>query len=84
MSEMKFMVICGVCGGEFQHGPHFYDGDHLDAYGINACSTCTNLNHDGWAPHLEPVLKAALKNNGLSEPTRLPNGLLPCNPRPQT
>lgn len=79
MRKGKAIVFqCDVCGSDYQSGPHRYEGHRLHLYGdIWCCDTCWKGNHDGWAPHYEPVLLEHLRRQGLPEPPRLPNGLLP-------
>jgi len=74
--QLKFK--CDVCGRDYVHGPHRYEGHKLFLYGgAFACDTCWNGNHDGWAPHYEEALLALLKAHNLPAPPRLENGLLP-------
>lgn len=77
MTEPKFMCRCDTCGGQFQFGPHIYDGKHIDAYGITVCMGCYRGNWDGWAPHYEPVITRNLKEHGLPLPKRNEKGWLP-------
>ena len=80
MNEQKIMCECDVCGQQYQHGPHRYEGHKLELYGgIFCCDTCWNGNWDGWAPHHEPILRNHLTAKGLSKPLRNEKGLLPRN-----
>lgn len=79
MKEQEMMCECGVCGRQYQHGPHRYEGHKLELYGIFCCDSCWVANWDGWAPHYEPVLLGHLKANGLPDPARNEKGLLPRN-----
>jgi hypothetical protein len=78
MTEDRFMFKCGLCGRSYQHGPHRYEGHRLKPYGnLFACDPCWQGNHDGWAPHYEPVLLAELQRQGLAVPPRNAKGFLP-------
>jgi hypothetical protein len=80
MTKEKFMFSCDVCGNQYQHGPHRYEGHKLRIYGdIFCCDLCWEGNWDGWAPHYEDVLLKHLKEKGLPEPKRNEQGLLPRN-----
>jgi hypothetical protein len=41
------------------------------------CRSCYAGNWDGWAPHYEDDLLEHLEAEGIDEPERLENGLLP-------
>lgn len=75
-NQLKFK--CDVCGRDYVHGPHLYEGRKLHRYGgAFACNSCWVGNHDGWAPHYEPKLLELLSHHRLPVPQRLANGLLP-------
>jgi hypothetical protein len=73
----KFMVACGICGAQFQFGPHRYDGRHISTYKLTVCGSCYDANWDGWAPHWEPILIKHLNTNGIPIPSRNSKGWLP-------
>lgn len=74
------MQKCIVCGQQYQHGPHRYEGHRLELYGnIFCCDACWQTNHDGWAPHYEEVLLEHLKSTDLPIPLRNSKGWLPRN-----
>ena len=78
MIEDKFMFKCDVCGKEYQHGPHTYEGHRLKLYGdIFCCDTCWEANWDGWSPIYEARLLKHLKQKGLPVPQRNEKGWLP-------
>jgi len=56
MNKDKFMLRCPLCYGEFQFGPHRYDGTTIPRYQITVCNSCYQGNWDGWAPHYEKQL----------------------------
>ncbi|KAA5803884.1 hypothetical protein F1654_08795 [Alkalicaulis satelles] len=80
IEEFKYMLPCPICGGQFQCGPHRYEGHTLDVYRVHVCGGCELGNHDGWGREHEAKLIALCERNGESIPERLPNGLLPFNP----
>lgn len=71
------MYSCDVCGGQFQIGPHVYDGRYIQAYRIKACNGCCRGNWDGWAPQFEAAVTANLVREGLPLPKRNAKGWLP-------
>jgi hypothetical protein len=71
------MFDCQVCGKRYQMGPHRYEGRPLSGYGVTVCLSCYEGNHDGWPPYREQGLRAVLEEQGIEEPPRLANGLLP-------
>lgn len=78
MSQERIMSNCDICGNSYQHGPHRHEGHRLHLYGeIMACDSCWRGNHDGWAPHREPILLAHLQRQGLPVPARNDKDLLP-------
>lgn len=77
MSEEKVMLACDMCGKNYQHGPHQYEGHNIPLYGISVCESCWRGNWDGWAPHLEDQLLSHLKKNGLPIPPRNSKGWFP-------
>ena len=77
MTEHKVMEKCELCGGQYQHGPHLYEGERSKLFDMVVCSTCWESNWDGWAPHLEQILLAHLKTKGLPAPERNAKGLFP-------
>ena len=79
MNDQKIMCECGVCGCQYNHGLHSYEGHKLELYGIFCCNICWVANWDGWNPHCEVVLLQQLKAKDLPQPTRNANGLLPRN-----
>lgn len=74
------MYRCFTCGGEFQFGPHIYNGKHIAAYNLTVCLSCYDGNWDGWAPHCEAKILAHLKDNDLKAPARNEGGYLPRHP----
>ncbi len=77
MSEKKFMDKCFICDGQFQMGPHVYDGRYIKSYNISVCMSCYEGNWDGWAPPYEQRLIDHLKEKGLPIPSRNAKDLLP-------
>ena len=78
MSTENLNFKCDVCGREYTHGSHRYDGHKLLLYGgVFACDPCWMGNHDGWAPHLEERLLELLNEKKLPVPPRIANRLLP-------
>ena len=73
----KIMLSCATCGQQFQFGRNIYDGKFIPIYNITVCRTCYNSNHDGWAPHYERKILMHIKEEGISEPKRNKDGLLP-------
>ena len=51
---IKIMIPCGLCGGEFQFGPHRYAGRPVASWGISVCDTCESMNWDGIVPQQHP------------------------------
>ena len=71
MTTNNFMFTCDVCGKQYQHGPHQYEGHRLSLYDdISCCEVCWKLNCNGWAPQYEIALLAQLKRNDLHMPPR--------------
>ena len=70
MNKDRFMFTCPLCGNEYQHGPHLYEGHNLKLYGIWVCNNCYEFNWDGWTSHNEEKLLKILKENGLPTPER--------------
>lgn len=68
---------CFLCPNSFKFGPHEYNGKLLSGYGVMVCRSCYSGNWDGWAPHYEEDLLEHLEDEGIDEPERLENGLLP-------
>lgn len=78
MSGKPIMFDCDICQQRYEQGPHRYEGHKLHRYGgIIACDMYWKSNHDGWTPHLEPILLAHLERAGLPVPDRNDAGLLP-------
>ncbi len=76
----KTFLTCPLCGNEFQHGPHRYEGHRLTLYeGIFCCNYCWEGNWDGWGPDHEEFLIKLLEEKGLPIPERNEEGLLPRN-----
>ena len=71
------MSRCPLCYGEFQFGPHKYDGTTIPPHKITVCNSCYKSNWDGWAPHYEETLIGSSKANNLPIPERNPKGWLP-------
>lgn len=72
------MFKCAVCGDEYQHGLHIYEGHKLELYGgVFCCDSCWKGNWDGWAPHYEGALLEYLKHKGLPVPDRNAKDWLP-------
>ena len=68
---------CFLCANSFKFDSHEYNGKRLKGYGIMVCRICYTGNRDGWAPHYEDDLLEHLEAEGIDEPERLENGLLP-------
>jgi len=66
-----------MCGGEYQFGPHKYEGRSIPRYKVKVCDICYNANWDGWAPEYENKLIAHLKKVGLPIPERNEKRWLP-------
>lgn len=77
MYKEKFMYDCGICGLEFQFGPHIYNGKHIASYQLTVCKGCWDGNWDGWGNTAEEKLIAHLKEKGISIPKRNEKGWLP-------
>jgi hypothetical protein len=77
MTELKIMMQCHVCGGEFQFGPHRYDGKFIPGYKIHACRICYAGNWDGWNPDYEERLVEHLNEKGIPIPERNAKGWYP-------
>ncbi len=77
LSENQVIILCPICGNQFQFGPHIYNGYHIPRYQITVCLSCWKTNSDGWAPHLEDRLILHLEENYLPIPERNERGLLP-------
>jgi hypothetical protein len=78
VADDSITFACDICSRKYLHGLHRYEGHRLKVYGdVMACDSCWQGNHDGWAPHHEPVLLAHLKRQGLPVPARNASGLLP-------
>ncbi len=77
MQEERFMFACDLCGSQYQHGPHRYEGHKLQRYGMMVCDSCWESNWDGWAPHYESRIIESAESKGLQLPPRNENGLLP-------
>jgi hypothetical protein len=75
--QEKIMLKCDLCGKQYQHGPHRYEGHHCRPYGIGVCGACWEGNWDGWNPRLEPILLDHLRKNGLPVPERNAKGWFP-------
>lgn len=74
---MSHTEKCFLCHNSFKYGPHEYDGKLLNGYDVMVCQNCYKNNGDGWAPHYENDLLEHLEAEGINEPERLENGLLP-------
>ncbi|ADU61211.1 hypothetical protein Daes_0184 [Pseudodesulfovibrio aespoeensis Aspo-2] len=74
---MSPVETCFICGCEFTFGPHEYNGKLCKGYDVMTCRQCYSGNWDGWAPHHEQTLLEHLEAEGIDEPERLENGLLP-------
>ena len=77
MANQKFMFNCDLCGSQYQHGPHRYEGHNLKRYEMMVCDTCWQSNWDGWAPQYENRIIEHTKSKGMTLPSRNDNGLLP-------
>lgn len=82
MNDMKIengkcMIDCFLCGRDFQHGQHRYQGRNAHYYGFMVCDTCWEANWDGWGPVWEPKIIAHLNVNGIPIPRRNEAGWLP-------
>ena len=77
MTKEKFMYKCDLCGQQYQHGPHRYEGHIVRLYKMTICDLCWKTNHDGFAPHYEDKILNHLKQNNLPIPESNIKGLLP-------
>ena len=77
MKPVKFMQVCGICGSQFQFGPHIYDGQHIARYKLTVCRSCFSANYDGWGPMVEATFLDHLKAQGLAVPERNESGWFP-------
>jgi len=77
MSKEKFMYKCFMCGGDYQYGPHKYEGQWIRQYNISVCNICYKANWDGWAPEYETKLIEHLRKEGIPIPERNEEGWLP-------
>jgi len=78
MSKFKIMLKCDLCGQQYQHGLHRYEGHPLKLYpGLSCCDSCWQANWDGWNPQCEKILLEHLKMKGMPVPPRNSKGLLP-------
>jgi hypothetical protein len=67
--------LCGLCGQEFQFGPHRYAGRKVVVWNVIVCDTCDSMNHDGLDPHQHRELMARLKDEGVAL-QKLPGGFI--------
>ncbi len=74
--KVKIFLACDLCGAEFQHGQHRYEGHKCKGYNFMVCSGCWEGNWGGWCLYEGRVL-GWLKAHGISEPARNSKGLLP-------
>ena len=78
MDPGKFTFTCDLCGRDYKHGPHRYEGHRLHLYGdLSCCSRCWEGNWDGWNAQYERLLIARLKKKGLPIPESNEKGRLP-------
>ena len=77
MSDEKFIKQCEICGNNYQHGPHRYEGHLCELYDLWVCDACWEGNWDGWNPRLEPILLAHLRKKDLPIPNRNEKELFP-------
>ena len=77
MENEKLMFKCDMCGSQYQHGPHRYEGHKLQRYEMMVCDTCWQSNRDGWAPQYEDHITEHAKAKGITLPPRNDKGLLP-------
>jgi hypothetical protein len=77
MPSTKIMLGCGLCGAQFQFGPHVYDGKHISRYQLTICRSCWSGNHDGYGPAVEKQFLAHLKAKGIPVPARNADGWFP-------
>lgn len=77
MNQHKVMNTCEVCTGNFQMGPHVYEGRYNNTYRLMVCNACYQGNWDGWAPLRENAVTKHLRAAGAPLPARNSNGLLP-------
>jgi hypothetical protein len=75
MTRETALPNCLLCDAPSANEPRmlFYN----QTYGAYVCDVHRMSADDGFARHFEPRLKESLRSNGLVEPTRLKNGLLP-------
>lgn len=77
MEEGSIKQKCFICGKEHSMGPHRYDGHWIKYYKIQVCRDCYLGNYDGWSSEAERRILPHLQENGIEEPERNKNGLLP-------
>jgi hypothetical protein len=73
----RFMTPCGLCGRDFQMGPHIYDGRWLGRYQMSICKICDAANWDGIGPVYEKKFELHLVERGLRVPARNGKGWYP-------
>jgi hypothetical protein len=71
------MVQCQICDKTHQMGPDIYSGKWIKEYQLQVCKVCFDSNWDGWSPRYEDSILTHLQKNGIREPSRNSNGLLP-------
>ena len=70
MSDYKVMQKCELCGKEYQHGPHRYEGHYSKLFDLRVCDICWKGNWDGWNPRYEGFLISHLKKKELPVPQK--------------
>lgn len=74
--EGALVVLCSICGGKFQHGPHRY-GQFIARYQMEICTPCFQAAWDGWGPSAEAKIIKHLAERGIPVPPRNAKGWLP-------
>lgn len=73
-TDGKIMVQCDLCGKEYQHGPHRYEGHKWHQFDMMVCEICHSTSHDGIPPIYEGVFKKILEQKGIAIPSRNKKG----------
>lgn len=63
-TEHRHMTKCFLCQGEFQYGPHVYEGWRCPEWNIMVCRPCYLGNDDGIVPGSYPHLEQHLRSIG--------------------
>jgi hypothetical protein len=71
------MICCDLCGGQFQFGPHAYNGSFVSAYQMSVCNICLSSHSDGISPLFEKLFEAHFQKHNLPRPKRNQRGWYP-------